>query len=310
MTPRPDQYAAHDAVVSALDDAGIRRPLCVAPMAWGKSWLIAMLAITLRAGEITALVGANIFTEGFDATRIDLVAFLRATASPVLWVQSAGRGMRLHPGKIDCRLLDFGNNLRRHGPIDGVVLRKSGERHDTDRGADQVRVCPVCDEVNPGTALVCACCEEQLVKPTKREAIPAPDRPAARNHDDKLEQRESELAALGGGAGRWAQVYGVTARIHEKAGSPPCLRIVYSTDAGSISEFLALEHASRGARWHAGRRWKELSGRPHAIPPGSAAEALARFHRGELRRPDALLVQHENGWPRIRATEFAEADAA
>ena len=46
LTPRPDQLEAHDAVINALD-AGVRRPLAIEPMAWGKSVLLAMLASTL-----------------------------------------------------------------------------------------------------------------------------------------------------------------------------------------------------------------------------------------------------------------------
>jgi DNA repair protein RadD len=253
-----------------------------------------------RAGAITVLVNCNVFTEGFDVTRIDLIAFLRATCSPVLWIQSAGRGMRLHPGLSDCRLLDFGNNLLRHGPIDGVVLRKAGERHDADRGADRVRVCPHCDEVNERTAVVCVACGEHLVKP--------PTPPAPRNYDGNLEPRESELAALGGGRRQWTRTYSCSARIYRKEGGQPCLHIRYRTEAGVISEFLAVEHVRQGARWHAARRWRELSRRPQAPPPISAAEALARIQHGELRHPTALLVEQENGWPRIRQTTFDELE--
>jgi DNA repair protein RadD len=262
-----------------------------------------------RAGAITALVSCNVFIEGFDATRIDLVAFLRATCSPVMWVQSAGRGMRLHPGLLDCRLLDFGNNIQRHGPVDNVRLRKLGERHDADRAADQIRVCPHCDEVNARSALVCTVCGEQLVKPPRpvvpmRELVP-------RDHDHKLEQRESELAALGGDprVARWARVRAASARIHVKPGGRPCLRLSYLTDLGHVAEFLAVEHVSVGARWHAKRRWGELSvAVGFRSPPGSAAEALARVQRGELRRPAALLIDRSGEWPAIRATRFAEPE--
>src|SRR5215469_2421414 len=48
LRPRPDQVEAHDAVISALD-AGVRRPLAIEPMAWGKSVLLAMLVATLSA---------------------------------------------------------------------------------------------------------------------------------------------------------------------------------------------------------------------------------------------------------------------
>ena len=46
LTPRPDQFQAHNAIIDALD-AGVRCPLAIEPMAWGKSVLLAMLASTL-----------------------------------------------------------------------------------------------------------------------------------------------------------------------------------------------------------------------------------------------------------------------
>jgi DNA repair protein RadD len=249
-----------------------------------------------RAGEITAIVNCNVLTEGFDATRIDLVAFLRATTSPVLWVQAPGRGMRLHPGKETCRLLDFGGNLARHGPLDSIRLRKPGERHDADRAAGRSRVCPACDEANAAGALVCAACGEELV----RRSAPVGE-PVLRDHDSKLDAREGELAALGGGAGQWVEVHGAAARVHAKPGGSPCLRLRYDTTVGSVTEFLAFD-SSPGARWHARRRWNELSRVGWRGAPSSTSEALGRV--SELRRPARLLVQHEGGWLRIRQTQF------
>ena len=52
-----------------------------------------MLA-AFKAKEIRALTNANILTTGFDAPDTDLVAMLRPTMSPALYVQMAGRGLR------------------------------------------------------------------------------------------------------------------------------------------------------------------------------------------------------------------------
>ena len=38
---------------------------------------------------------------------IDLIAMLRPTMSPGLYVQMAGRGLRIADGKADCMVLDF-----------------------------------------------------------------------------------------------------------------------------------------------------------------------------------------------------------
>jgi DNA repair protein RadD len=250
-----------------------------------------------RAGQITALINCNVFTEGFDATCIDLVAFMRATCSPVLWIQGSGRGMRLHPGKVDCRLLDFGNNIQRHGPVDAPALRRSGERHDEARAAARFRVCPQCDEANRPDAMVCACCGFMLVTP----------RPAPR-----IEAVESDLAALGGHQpGTLATVHGWAGRVHTKVGSPPSFRLDLRTSEGLVCQFMAFSHPSSGARWHAAQAWKTLSRHPHLPPPASADEAVQRFQRGELRQPALVQLRRDAQWWRIEAYRFpAEAGVA
>ena len=44
--------------------------------------------------------------------------------SPGLFYQMCGRGFRLHPGKTDCLVLDFGGNAVRHGPVDQIRIRE------------------------------------------------------------------------------------------------------------------------------------------------------------------------------------------
>ena len=110
-------------------------------------------------------MNCNVLTTGFDARAIDLIAFMRPTVSPVLWTQAAGRGMRTWSGKADCRLLDFGGNILRHGPINAIKLRPQGARHDAQAAADRVRICPGCDEINEITTPVCTSCGMRLIKP-------------------------------------------------------------------------------------------------------------------------------------------------
>jgi DNA repair protein RadD len=243
-----------------------------------------------RAGTITALVNCNVLTTGFDATCIDLIAFMRATCSPVLWVQSAGRGMRIHPGKTDCRLLDFGANIFRHGPINNVRLRASGERHDANRAAAHSRVCPHCDEVNKASALACSACGARIVS----------------GRDVKIEHVPSELEAIGGREpGNWTHVHAMHGYIHRKPGAPPSFRVSYRTDVGWIADYMPLQHPSSGARWHATNKWRQLSRAQQSVPPLSAEEAEMRFRSGELRQPVRVLIEREGGWLRIKATEFA-----
>ncbi len=69
-------------------------------------------------GAINALCNVAVLTEGWDAPRTDCIALLRPTKSLGLYVQICGRGMRTWGDKKDCLLLDYGENMNRHGCID------------------------------------------------------------------------------------------------------------------------------------------------------------------------------------------------
>ena len=76
-----------------------------------------------RSGELKYLCNVNVLTTGFDAPHIDCVArWCGPTMSPGLYYQMVGRGFRLHPGKTDCLVLDFGGNVLRHGPVDAIRI--------------------------------------------------------------------------------------------------------------------------------------------------------------------------------------------
>lgn len=60
-----------------------------------------------RRGEFPVLLNCGVFTEGTDIPNIDCVLLARPTKSRNLLVQMIGRGMRLHPGKKDCHIIDM-----------------------------------------------------------------------------------------------------------------------------------------------------------------------------------------------------------
>ena len=247
--------------------------------------------VRFRTGELRGLVNCNVLTTGFDARNIDLIAFMRPTVSPVLWTQAAGRGMRTWPGKADCRLLDFGGNIQRHGPINAIRLRPQGARHDAQAAADRVRVCPRCDEINEITTAVCTSCGMVLIKPRV----------------STITSIESTAPAIDAQADRprWVRVHTMRGGIHEKPGRPPSFRLRYSTEEGWVSEFLALEHEKPGARWYAGKAWTRLSRTPGAPPPATTRDAYQRFIGGELREPQRLRIERDGQWWRVVDVERA-----
>lgn len=60
-----------------------------------------------RSGKIRVLFNCGILTEGTDIPNIDCIFLLRPTKSKALLMQMIGRGLRLHPGKKNCQILDF-----------------------------------------------------------------------------------------------------------------------------------------------------------------------------------------------------------
>lgn len=60
-----------------------------------------------KAGRFPVLLNCGVFTEGTDIPNIDCIVLARPTKSRNLLVQMIGRGMRLHPGKVDCHVLDM-----------------------------------------------------------------------------------------------------------------------------------------------------------------------------------------------------------
>ncbi|KAL8941571.1 MAG: hypothetical protein Q9216_002161 [Gyalolechia sp. 2 TL-2023] len=57
--------------------------------------------------KFPVLLNCGVFTEGTDIPNIDCVLLARPTKSRNLLVQMIGRGMRLHPGKPNCHVIDM-----------------------------------------------------------------------------------------------------------------------------------------------------------------------------------------------------------
>lgn len=67
-----------------------------------------------RAGELDVLCNVGLFTEGTDLPSTGCVILGRPTSSTSLYQQMVGRGLRLHPGKRDCIILDVSGVTGRH----------------------------------------------------------------------------------------------------------------------------------------------------------------------------------------------------
>ena len=134
-----------------------------------------------KAGRIQALTNANVLTTGFDAPNIDLIAMLRPTMSPSLYVQMAGRGMRLADDKANCLVLDFAGNVQRHGPI--TYVQPPSKSNGKGDGEAPVKSCEHCMELVHLSAKVCPACGEPF---------PEPEVPALKLHNDDIMGLEAQ----------------------------------------------------------------------------------------------------------------------
>jgi DNA repair protein RadD len=118
-----------------------------------------------KAGTLRAITNANVLTTGFDYPDIDLIAMLRPTMSPSLYVQMAGRGMRIKSHTDHCMVLDFAGVVMSHGPITSVQTpKKAGDGN----GEAPVKVCENCQELVHISALTCPSCGHPFPEPVKK----------------------------------------------------------------------------------------------------------------------------------------------
>ncbi len=66
-----------------------------------------------RQGAINTVLTVDCFNEGIDIPQANLVVFLRSTASPTIFLQQLGRGLRKAQGKEKVIVLDFVGNCER-----------------------------------------------------------------------------------------------------------------------------------------------------------------------------------------------------
>ena len=119
-----------------------------------------------KAGKLQALTNANVLTTGFDHSAIDLIAMMRPTMSPGLYVQMAGRGLRPSPGKADCLVLDFAGVVGTHGPITNITPpQKAGDGN----GEAPVKVCDNCNELCAISAKFCPACNHPFPEPESKK---------------------------------------------------------------------------------------------------------------------------------------------
>jgi DNA repair protein RadD len=249
-----------------------------------------------KEGRLRWLVNVDVLTTGFDAPNIDAIAVLRATQSPGLFAQICGRGFRIHDGKTNCKILDFGGNIDRHGPLDSPLYGRISACRTDGKGEAPMRDCPECGRQVPLGNRWCVFCGEMLRDPDLEI-----------KHESKPDESGNLLTEP-----QWQNVLEVKMSRHipKKIGKWPTLRVNYvvqSEDGGNlaektISEWVCIEHEGY-AREKAITWWKE-----HSIArfPFAIDECISLFNRGAMRMPSRILAIRDGYFWRVLGREFDE----
>lgn len=253
-----------------------------------------------KRNELRWLVNCDVLTTGFDAPCIDAIAVLRATMSPGLFAQMIGRGLRKHESKINCQVLDFGENIKRHGSIDDPQYgRASVDRQSKLARAAEIngrgKECPNCGIDVPSRAVVCDECGFKFPV----------------NHSGSSDESSAMTGEYA--PDHWI-VESVTWSKHTKRTDPsatPTLRINYEVQPAEglpgnipkwVFEWVCIEHMGY-ARVKAGLWWQARS---ISECPETIEDALSLLNRGALRMPSKLTTVREGKYTRIVMCEFSD----
>lgn len=113
------------------------------------------------------LSNVGILTAGYDEPSIEVVILYRATKSLPLFLQMCGRGSRVTPSKNEFTIMDFGNNIQRHGFWEAErewSLKKKKKKE----GVAPVKECPSCGALLPTSTKECEYCHHHF-EPTEKE---------------------------------------------------------------------------------------------------------------------------------------------
>jgi len=247
-----------------------------------------------KSGLIQAITNANVLTTGFDAPSTDLIAFLRATHSPGLYVQMAGRGMRLSPGtgKTNCLVLDFAGNVARHGPVDTVKAWVPGNHK---KQAAPVKACPDCQTLLPVQARTCTECGYVFEFNEKPK-------------HEKTASSLSVLSALINPADyvKTHQVDAVRYSVHKKPGKPDSLKVSYQCGLRFFHEWVCPFHGGIATR--KAEHWlneRVLNTTHMVLADINSISRLISLAEETLKAPTSITVNESSKYPEIIKYDFS-----
>ena len=251
-----------------------------------------------KEGKIKYLLNVGVLTTGFDAPNVDCIVLARPTASPGLYVQMVGRGLRLCEGKENCLILDYGGNIGRHGPIDDIYMRKRG-RIDFKKDRPRLKLCKHCQTYNPIFAKTCCECGAEFGIDRANLSVPELKKAIL------FEEKPFRVA-----------VQKIVFKRHISQKGNECLKVVYYCGDTYFQQFFFVDprnpfYPRFVAMWasllkesdyaESDESEYEIEDRGIGYFPKSLSEALERIRNGELDDCYEIRVSYQRGskFPKI-----------
>lgn len=259
-----------------------------------------------KAGKIQGLISRDILTTGFNAKHVDMICFLRKTASLSLWIQALGRGMRILTDKFgkwlkqECLVADFCGNIGFHPMIDAIDLYdtvKAPVKREKKKNLDEaVKVCDNCTGENKIYARRCEWCDT----PFSIEEVA--------NHVSEFMSTGHIISPddiVESGNAKKNLVYSVMMFKHPgKGGKPPTLKISYNLGIGKTHD----EYVPIGRRPFSGVdpwAWSEIFFGERVM---DVETALKMNHSGNYKRPKSIKLLKMGKYNKIFSYIFESGD--
>ena len=252
-----------------------------------------------KRGEIRALCNVAILHTGFDDPEIDCLVLMRNTKSPVLYVQIAGRGMRVNGediiesaqnGKENCLWLDFTDTTANLGPVD--LIKGKNKKKPTEKVVDlaPTKYCENCSGVNLIAARECVHCLTPFPEVERKEhSTQASAAQIMSSEQDFIKPVVQE-----------SPITKVHYRVHKKQGKPDSMRVDYYNNVHLIaSEFICPNHGLF-QRNHASNWIQTRCGFVLSSTGEVNIEQLVEYGReGNFQEPGLIKYIREDGFNRI-----------
>lgn len=75
-----------------------------------------------KALKLSVVIQVKILTIGFDHPQLDAIVTAKPSNSLTFYYQLLGRGVRVHPDKLDCKIVDLSGNCKKFGNIETISI--------------------------------------------------------------------------------------------------------------------------------------------------------------------------------------------